>query len=491
MTSPDRIPDRIPDRVAAIVIGAGPAGLAAAVEVAQAGLSVALIDAGPRLGGQFWRHGTSGADPSLHHDLDVFAGLVAAAERLIAAGHLYYRPNSHVWSVTADDDCVVSAVDRSDVARPVELTVVSGYLLLATGAYDRQLPFPGWDLPGVMTVGAAQSLLKGSGVVVGPRVMVAGTGPFLLPVASSLAAHGADVVGVHEANHPAGWLRRVPVLVAHPRQLREAAGYVTTLARRRVPLRHRSMVIAAHGTDRLEAVTVTRLDRHGKRITGRTQRIAVDVLAIGYGFSTQSELAIAAGAQLRVSGDQTLVTVVDEQLRTSNPRVFAAGEITGVGGAPLAVAEGVLAGAAMARAAGAATQRPVRSLRTRQRKLRRFADAMHQVYPVPAAWLAGLEPDTIVCRCEEVTVAGIDTAIALGAQDGRTVKLLSRSGMGWCQGRECGYATACLIADRTGRPLELSSGAGRPVASPIPLGLVAGLVLDHHPIRTDTRRTSS
>jgi len=98
---------------------------------------------------------------------------------------------------------------------------------------------------------------------------------------------------------------------------------------------------------------------------------------------------------------------------------------------------------------------------------------MHKVYPVPPAWLGNLEPDTIVCRCEEVTVAAIDSAIELGARDARTVKLLSRSGMGWCQGRECSYATACLIADRTEQPLDLSSGAGRPIASPVPLGLVA------------------
>ena len=180
---------------------------------------------------------------------------------------------------------------------------------------------------------------------------------------------------------------------------------------------------------------------------------------------------------MRVSADQTLVVETDEHQATSQPRVFAAGEVTGIGGAQLAVAEGAIAGAAVARAAArrpSAIVAPAgRGPASRRPSLRRFAAALSAVYPVPPAWLDHLEPDTIVCRCEEVTVAEIDRAIELGARDSRTVKLLSRSGMGWCQGRECGYATACLIAHRTGAPLDLANGAGRPVAAPIPLGLVA------------------
>jgi NAD(P)H-nitrite reductase large subunit len=242
------------------------------------------------------------------------------------------------------------------------------------------------------------------------------------------------------------------------------------------------MVVAAHGTTRLEAVTIARLDRRGRRTPHPTRRVPTDVLAVGYGFSSQPELAQAAGAALRVTPEQTLAVIVDEDQVTSNPRVFAAGEITGIGGAALAVAEGTIAGAAAARVAGgplvaastAATAGagPRRDTR-RIRRLRRFATAMHAVYPVPPAWLDQLEPDTIVCRCEEVDLAEVDRAIELGARDARTVKLLSRAGMGWCQGRECGYAVACILARRTGWPPDLTSGAERPVATPIPLGLVA------------------
>ncbi|HEV2887319.1 MAG TPA: NAD(P)/FAD-dependent oxidoreductase [Jatrophihabitans sp.] len=484
------------------VIGAGPAGLAAAVHAAEQDAITTLIDSGARLGGQYWRHEKAGLETQpagLHHDVATYHDLVRRLDTLVAAGRLTVHLEHHVWSVRADESgCFIAAVDRRDPGLPAEVLVQAGVVVLAVGAYDRQVPFPGWDLPGVLTVGGAQALLKGSGVAVGPRVLVAGTGPFLLPVATALAARGADVLGVHEANRTGRWLRHLPAAVPQPAKLREAGGYAYGLLRHRIGLHTGSVVVAAHGTDRLEAVTVARLDRAG-RVRDRTRRrLAVDVLAIGYGFSTQSELPLQAGCALHQTADGTLAVTTDGTQQTSNPRVYAAGETTGVGGAQLAVAEGIVAGVSAARAAritgrpDAALSRPDAALsrpdaptqadavdtavqaasRTRNR-LRRFAAAMHAVYPMPRFWLDTLEPDTVVCRCEEVTVAEIDAAIEYGARDARSVKLLSRSGMGWCQGRECGYATGCLTALRTGEPLDLESGAGRSVAAPIPLGLIA------------------
>jgi NADPH-dependent 2,4-dienoyl-CoA reductase/sulfur reductase-like enzyme len=481
-------------RFSVAVIGAGPAGLAAAVHAAEQGATTTLIDSAARLGGQYWRHQKAGLDrpagpgstAGLHHDVEVYQDLVRRLEILVAAGRLTVCLEHHVWSLQVDESgCSIAAVDRRDPDRPGELGVRAAVVVLAVGAYDRQVPFPGWDLPGVLTVGGAQALLKGSGVAVGPRVLVSGTGPFLLPVATALAAHGADVVGVHEANRGFGWLKHLPAAAAQPAKLREAGGYAYGLARYRIPLRTRSVVVAAHGQDRLEAVTVARLDRAGKVRDRTRRRIAVDVLAVGYSFTTQSELPLQAGCALAETAGATLAVATDSTQQTSNPRVFAAGETTGIGGAQLAVAEGVVAGVCAARVASqpagqshppAQPDRLVKTveaaIRTRDR-LRRFAAAMHAVYPVPRFWLDTLEPDTVVCRCEEVTVAEIDAAIDNGARDARSVKLLSRSGMGWCQGRECGYATSCLTADRTGQALDLASGANRPVAAPISLGLLA------------------
>ena len=232
-----------------VVIGAGPAGLAATVELLRAGLTVTLVDAGARWGGQFWRHSADSLDADLHHDIGVYQSLAADLERFIANGSLTHLAQHHVWSVEVDDDetgtdsgGLVHAINHT--GRPTNATLRWDYLVLAVGAYDRQLPFPGWDLPGVLTIGGAQALLKGNGVAVGPRVLIAGTGPFLLPVATALAARGSKVVGVHEANHPIGWRRHAATL-ARSRHLRKAAGYAAALLRYRVRLQHRSMVVAA------------------------------------------------------------------------------------------------------------------------------------------------------------------------------------------------------------------------------------------------------
>ena len=146
-------------------------------------------------------------------------------------------------------------------------------LVLAVGAYDRQAPFPGWTLPGVVTAGGVRALLKGSGVVAGSRVVVAGTGPFLLPVAAGLADSGATVLGVHEAASPRAWLSHVGPVLRNVGKLGEAVGYARALVRHRVPLRTRSIVLAAEGDDHLEAVTVARV-RHNGVVPGTERRLA-------------------------------------------------------------------------------------------------------------------------------------------------------------------------------------------------------------------------
>jgi NADPH-dependent 2,4-dienoyl-CoA reductase/sulfur reductase-like enzyme len=451
------------------IVGAGPAGMGAAVEAGGAGALVTLIDSGSRWGGQYWRHRRSlQSDPDLYHDMQVYEGLSRRLHELQDSGRLRHLPSHHVWAVRADERGVqVSAVDRTDPEQLVEVTVDADRLILATGTYDRPVPFPGWDLPGVMTVGAAQALLKGSGVLVGRRVLVAGTGPFLLPVAAALVKRGATVVGVHEANHPLGWLPHMRAVVSVPARIGEATGYLATLARHGIRVRNRSMVVAAHGTDQVESVTTVRLDRDGNPRAGTEREHEVDTVAVSYGFAIQSELPLQVGCAMDVTSDGTLATTIDEVQATTMQHVYAVGETTGIGGAREALLEGRIAGT---HAAGVIVGADLLASRNNQR---RFGAAINDVYPVPHAWMSALESDTVVCRCEEVTVGEIDAALALGARDTRTVKLLSRSGMGWCQGRECGYATACLIGRRINRPPDLASGAERPVAAPIPLGAIS------------------
>ncbi|WP_223884343.1 FAD/NAD(P)-dependent oxidoreductase [Micromonospora craniellae] len=472
-------------RVDVAVIGAGPAGLAAALAAAEAGMSVAVVDAGVRPGGQYWRSPAPGAGPfrpaALHHGWTRFTSTDTRLSELADAGRVLRLAGHHVWSVVPAGDqwsvhCVVGVEPRQH-GTPAPVTVHARRLVLATGAYDRQLPFPGWDLPGVLTAGGAQALLKGNLVVAGQRVVVAGTGPFLLPVADGLARHGAQVATVVEANSPLAFARFPHTLLGAAGKLGEASGYAGRLLRHRVAVRYRHVVLRALGTDRLTGVVIGRVDRDGRVRAGTERRIDCDALAVGWGFTPQLELALQLGCATRLDVDQSLVVTVDDNQATSVGGVWAAGEATGVGGADLASVEGRIAGLAVAAALGADAVPVDRALRRRRAALRRFATAMHQVHPIPVGVLDECTDETLVCRCEEVRAGEIRRAVVeLEATEARIVKLLARPGMGWCQGRVCGFATACLTARHAGRAVaepDLRAFADRPIAAPTLLGELA------------------
>jgi D-hydroxyproline dehydrogenase subunit alpha len=447
-----------------VVIGAGPAGLAAANAAALHGVEVVLIDAGAKLGGQYHRQDALTAG-------DRFAPS-AATERHESAlpKNVEHVANAAVWAIEPVDGGhrVHLRVGPADGPDRKGRAVEARALVLATGAYDRALPFPGWDLPGVFTAGAAQAMAKGQGVAVGDRVVVGGTGPFLLPVAASLIGAGARVVEVAEANAAVtGWLARpfkaqATGALAGWSKTGELMRYAGTLARHRVPYRSRTAVIEAHGSDCVESVTVARLDALWNPVPGSERRLEADAVAVGFGFTPQLELALAARCRVEDG-----FVAVDAAQGTSAPGVFAAGELTGIGGAELAASEGAVAGAAAAKFVGAAVEPPVRAM-AKVRSGRRFAAALNAAYPVRSGWHDWLRDDTIVCRCEEVTKRALFRAVDerdVGAV--RSLKLVSGAGLGLCQGRVCGRNVAELAG------VDATGFAKRPIASPIRLGELA------------------
>jgi NADPH-dependent 2,4-dienoyl-CoA reductase/sulfur reductase-like enzyme len=337
-------------------------------------------------------------------------------------------------------------------------------VLLATGGYEKVLPFPGWTLPGVVTAGGAQAMLKGGLVVPGRTAVVAGTGPLLLPVATGLAAAGVKVAALVESADPKAVLRQAATLAAHPGKMAEGAQYAAQLLRRRVKFIPRHTLVEAHGEERLDSVTVAALGPDGRVRHGSERRIPCDTLAVGHGMLPHTDLAEALGC--RIDG---LKVHVDDEQRTDVPGVWAAGETTGIGGSALSLAEGHIAGRSIAaRLTGTEPDpRAWAAVAKSRTELREFFAAVDAVYAPPAHWTDQVTEDTVVCRCEEVTAGGIRAAVGeLGAGDVRTVKLLTRAGMGWCQGRMCEPAVAALAGCE-------QVPARRLLARPVPLGVLA------------------
>ncbi|MGW7203701.1 FAD-dependent oxidoreductase [Streptomyces sp. NPDC054837] len=455
------------DRPHLAVIGAGPAGLAAVVAAASRGVRVTLIDSAAEAGGQFYRRPAPGLrarrPQALHHQWRTWERLRDGLQTHVQAGHVRHLTEHHVWFVEPRDaGFTVHALLGPEQEHPV--VVRADAVLLATGGYEKVLPFPGWTLPGVVTAGGAQAMLKGTLAVSGRTAVVAGTGPLLLPVATGLAAAGVEVAALVESADPKDFVRRTRALAVQPGKVAEGAWYAAQLLRHRVQTLVRHTVVEAHGVRRLEAVTVAALDADGRVRSGTGRRIACDTLAVGHGMLPHTDLAQTLGCRL----DGMDVRVDDEQ-RTGVPGVWAAGETTGIGGSALSLAEGHIAGrsiAARLRGIEPDAREWTAAARTRTR-LRAFFAALDAVYVPPAHWTEQITDDTVVCRCEDVTGGAIREAVdELGAGDARTVKLLTRAGMGWCQGRVCGPAVAGLA----GCALTPTQ---RPFAGPVPLGVLA------------------
>ncbi|TWF95158.1 FAD-dependent oxidoreductase [Saccharopolyspora dendranthemae] len=425
-----------------VVVGAGPAGMAAARHAARAGADVLLVDSSGDLGGRYHqippaqfgvtRPQRSGSG---QRDVEALADEIRADPRI----------RHFAGSVRSIDGHTLHVRSRGGDA---EESLHAEAVVLATGAHDRVLPFPGWELPGVFTAGGAHALARGQRVAVGSRVVVAGTGPFLLPVAESLLDVGAEVVAVLDAGSTTSWLRRAPTLAGQWDKLAGFAGYLRRLVGA-TRFRTRAGVVEAIGDERVREAVVAKLDARWRPIPGTHRRIPVDAICVAHGFEPRLELARAAGCDI-VDG---FVRVDDEQ-RSSTPWVFAAGETTGIAGARAAAAEGAVAGLAAAVQVRATTwravEKPARRARLMVRCGQRFGRAMASATRIGEGWNEWLTPQTVVCRCEEVPYQALRDNAPV-QRDASALNRSCRVGLGSCQGRMCGRS-ADELAENLLRP---------------------------------------
>jgi NADPH-dependent 2,4-dienoyl-CoA reductase/sulfur reductase-like enzyme len=409
--------------------------MAAAVRLAEAGLQVVVLDEGHRAGGQIYRqlpeglsaHGVMAEPPSHDHGHE----LVQRFER----GGITRVHGATVWD--AKPGCLwFEHEGRSKLLR-------CGRIVLAPGAYDRTIPFPGWTLPGVMTAGALQVMVRGFGVVPGKRALVVGSGPLLLPTVASLLAAGVQVVAALEASSRWRALRAIPGVLGNAARRREGLWYASRLLRAGVRLRWGWTVFGCEGDGRVERAVIGRVDGDGRPIRGSARSIDVDVVGAGFGLVPSVELGLHLGCASTFDlprGGHRLI--VDDAQRTSVKSIFAAGEICGVGGAEVAVAEGRLAAAAILHEVRG---EPIAAdLRAAVRAERRAADVMLRAF-VPLPGLAELaDATTVACRCEDVSVTSLRAAAALHGGTAKAIKMGCRAGMGPCQARICGPSLQTL-----------------------------------------------
>jgi NADPH-dependent 2,4-dienoyl-CoA reductase/sulfur reductase-like enzyme len=439
------------------VIGGGPAGLKAALAARYAGAAVTLFDAYPRVGGQYYRQ-----QPHSHR--------AAEGRRLwqqVEAAGVEIRSSSQVWNLSSE--CVLS------VATPEgSETYQAQAVVAASGAYERVVPFPGWTLPGVITTGAAQTLLA-QGVKPGRRALIAGTGPLTLVTAADLLRAGVDVVAIAEGS-PLGRrsLRHAPAFWGQWERLGEGLRSTMALARRRVRYLTGWGLAAAHGESVVDGATIGRLDTNWRLVPGSERCLACDTVCVNYGLTPFSALVEIAGAQFEWRSDLGgQVPVRDAAFCTTVPGLFAVGDGAGVRGARMAMLEGAVAGIAAAARAGYGKERAAAALARLAPAVSRearFSRAYSELFtPGPGVYELAHD-DTLICRCEGTTLGMLRTAVAEGATTLIEAKAVTRCGMGECQGRACGQAISEIMAGFVGRATpDIGFSRARPPIMPLPL----------------------
>lgn len=430
-----------------LVVGGGPAGLSAAIAAAQAGASVLLLDERGSTGGQYAK-----ALADSHHDTapdKQFQFGTSLRDRALQAG-VHIETDASVWGAFGPNEIGALIGGRA-------ITLTPRRLIIGAGAHERPVALPGWTLPGVMTTGGLQTLVRAQRVCPGERVLIAGNGPLNLQLACELLACGVKPVAVIEAAPrpgPSAWLAAWQMARAAPDLAREGFAMLARLKSAGVPVLWNTLITALEGEDRVS-----------RAVIGGTT-FDVDTVALNLGFQPETGIARALGIPHRFvdRGAGFLATETDEDGRTALPGMFTIGDGADLGGSRVATARGWLAGAAAARDLGF-NPPDVSAQRSDLRQALRFQAALWTLFRPPAFAPEQLPDATIICRCEEVTAGRVRAALAEGVASLPAVKKATRAGMGRCQGRFCAATVAHLCPDA---PDDFAYAAPRAPLRPTP-----------------------
>jgi hydrogen cyanide synthase HcnB len=437
-----------------VIVGAGPAGLYAAIELARAGQPSVLVDEAPKVGGVVYRGPlTSGAGGA------VVARLGLAYRRRFERLHADFAAHRDLIDLRLKSRVVGAETDRLWLLENGIRVAALPYRrrVVATGCHERSVPFPGWTLPGVMLLGGLQLSCKSGGVRPAQPVVIVGSGPPPLLVACQLHRAGVQVAGVFEAATVRSVASQWRALVHRPSLLLEGSVMRAYLLRRRVPVYFGWGIVSAAGrAEALEDVTVAPYDNQWRPQLDRTRRLPCSTLGVGYGLLPRTQLSQLLGLAHAQRPDGALAPVVDAAQRSSRDGIYVAGDCAGILGAEAAELQGRMAALDLLEQSGGADAptvgpRRCQRLEARLQRLHSFRAGIDS-YGQPGPGLLELAtPATVVCRCENVSCRQIDAAIAEGVVDLASLKMRTRVGMGGCQGKICALDCAQRLRLASGR----------------------------------------
>jgi NADPH-dependent 2,4-dienoyl-CoA reductase/sulfur reductase-like enzyme len=460
-------------RFQAVVVGMGPAGLAAAIELGRAGVCTALIDQASSPGGQVYRqppaefHLPPGLARSRHQ---IGKSLVKELEQ--SGSSLRLLQGSVVWGAFAPG--ALSVQQNGSIFEV-------GYerLIICEGAQERVIPCPGWTLPGVFSIGGLQKMIATQGIVPQGRVLLAGSGPLLVGTGAALARYGAHLAGWYEAVPFAKWASLGVGMLKWPRLISESFSYLRELLLRGVKLQFGWGLKSLSGDERVRQAILVRLDGLGAPIAGSEKSMPVDVVGIGFGLQPSVRLARLVGCRTEYDWRRRCFTpITDSTGQSSQAGIYLAGDGAGVGGADWSEAQGRVAGLHAAWSLNRTNCKQIdgssHEWTQTKRKIEAYLSQYHKVFTPQDSHYRTTTPETVVCRCEGVTAGELVKRMRSGERDLTALKP-TRLGMGPCQGRGCeGIAAELLrlngVPYESLRPLNL-----RPPLVPMPLSAFGGV----------------
>lgn len=443
-----------------VIVGAGPAGIRAAQTLVAYGLQPCLIDESLRGGGQIYRRQPENFKRSAKALYGFDASKAEAVHSTLDGlrNEIDYRPETLVWNAEAQT--------LDTLCNGVAAQVPYKHLIVATGATDRILPVPGWTLPGVYSLGAAQIALKFQGCAIGERVVFAGSGPLLYLVAYQYAKAGAKVLAVLDSSPLSAQSRALPSLLGQPTTLAKGVYYRGWLTAHGIPVHQGVELDSIQGQKRVSSVQW----RDGEQL----KRLDCDAVGFAHALRSETQLADLLGCEFSWSAlNRAWLPSRDASGRSSVEGVYLAGDGAGIMGADAAEMAGELAALTLLSDTGHhIDQARTDELQRRLEGIQRFRHGLETAFPFPENWAAHAPDAMTVCRCEEVSAGDIRQTVAQGHWEVNRVKAMCRVGMGRCQGRMCGLAATEIVAQAAGRDIaSVGRLRGQAPIKPLPFGV--------------------